>query len=249
MPTSQITLKHNKHLVHPCPKNKKLPLLEALIAKNSNLDIVVVSNDNLDILKEAIARDNILLTDDKNLQESDKAVYELLISYDLPSDASVYMKRLAKATKEAIIIIDNDEQKKLYPIETLLKRAIRQEVVVGFAYETKEAKKSFDKPKHIKSKRDGKKSDKFAKKDKKQNKFFGKDENTKEIFSGKSGDRNHHYDGTRKNKPKKAGRKIPIKLRDSKADSNSWELRVFLFLVLKSYHEVFVYKKPFPQKI
>jgi len=241
MLTSQITLKHNKHLVHPCPKNKKLPLLEALIAKNSNLNIVIVSNNSLDILKEVIVGDNILLTDDKNLQESDKVLCELLISYDLPSDASVYMERLAKATKEAIIIIDNDEQKKLYPIETLLKRTIRQEAVEGFAYEVKEEqksfdkpkynkskrdgersdKKSYDKPKYNKSKRDGEKSDKFVKKDKKPNKFLGKDENGKAIFSGKSGDRNHHYDGTQRDKPKKIGRKIPIKPREPKVDSNS----------------------------
>ena len=65
-------------------------------------------------------------------------------------------------------------------------------------------KKSYDK--------DGKKN--WDKKKKTPNKFLGKDENGKAIFSGKSGERNHHYDGT----PKKTGRTISIKARKPKEE-------------------------------
>ena len=44
--------------------------------------------------------------------------------------------------------------------------------------------------------------------------LLGYDDNGKAKFSGKSGDRNHRYDGTPKDKwdaPKKVGRKINIK--------------------------------------
>lgn len=271
MPTSKITIKHNKHLVHPCPQDKKLQLLKKLVEKNSNLDIIIVSNKNLEALKEVVG-DNILLTDDKGLLESDKATCELMISYDLPVLVKDYMLRLARATKEAIILLDKDEQKDLYPIETVLKRAIRQEVVEGFEYEKKEEKeaydkpkfdkqkrdnnssqrksfdkprrddkksydkpnydksrkddkkydkKSYDKPKYDKPKKDGEKSDRFVKKDKKPNKYLGRDENGKAIFSGKTGDRNHRYDGTPRDKPKKTGRKIPIKARKPKPEDKS----------------------------
>ena len=74
-------------------------------------------------------------------------------------------------------------------------------------------------------KKDFNKSDsagKWDKKKKEPNKFLGKDENGKAIFSGKSGDRNHRYDGSQKDKwdaPKKVGKRINIKERKPKNDS------------------------------
>jgi len=85
---------------------------------------------------------------------------------------------------------------------------------VGF-----EKKKSFDKPKK-EFKKDAKpKDDRWAKKKKAPNRFLGKDENGKAIFSGKSGERNHRYDGTPRDKwdaPKVTGKKINIKARKPK---------------------------------
>ncbi|MEO1954850.1 MAG: hypothetical protein ABGW74_09105 [Campylobacterales bacterium] len=81
-------------------------------------------------------------------------------------------------------------------------------------------KPKFDKPKFDKPKKEFKKSDrsetpdKWKKKKKAPNKYLGKDENGKAIFSGKSGERNHRYDGTPRDKydaPKKSGKKIKIK--------------------------------------
>lgn len=304
MPTSSITLKHNKHRVHPCPNDKKLSLINLLIAQNNNLKIVVVTANSLDTIKDAIVGDNVVVTDDNGLVEADKLTCELLISYDLPSTGALYMTRLAKATEMALILLDSDEQKDLYPIETLLGRVIKQELVQGFEYEVKEEMKKeqksfdkpkrdssnserksydkpkFDKPKYDKPKRDGEKSErkpfdkpkydkpkrdgesserkpfdkpkydkpkrdaegserkpydkpKFdkpkrdgEKSDKKPNKFLGKDENGKAIFSGKSGDRNHRHDGSKKETyaaPAKVGRKISIESRKPKEnpDSNS----------------------------
>jgi hypothetical protein len=80
-------------------------------------------------------------------------------------------------------------------------------------------KKKFDKPKRDFKKDDS--SDKWEKKKKAPNKFLGKDENGKAIFSGKSGERNHRYDGTPRDKydaPKKVGKKISIKARKPKED-------------------------------
>lgn len=249
MSAKQITIKHNKHHVHPCPIDKKLSLLNLLISKYSDMEILVVRANSLDVIKEAVTADNVTILSDAELKDSTKT-YELLISYDLPATPALYINRLFCATEMTLILLDAQEQKKLYPIETVLKRVIKQEIIEGFEYEedqklkvaqkpvekpkeyefkkTYEEKPKFDKPKYDKPRRDddsGDKGKKWEKKDREPNKFLGKDENGKALFSGKSGERNHRYDGTPKSKwdaPKKVGRKISIKARKPKEeDSNS----------------------------
>lgn len=302
MSTTEINIKHNNHRVHPCPSEKKLELLNLLIAKNSKMKITVVTANSLELLKNVINEENITVVDDNELIKSNDLISELLISYDLPDRAIIYMARLAKVTEAALILLDSSEQKELYPIETLLGRAIKQEVIAGFEYqdvqklkvaqESKKPKKEYafnassgEKPKYDKPKRDDFKSDKKPydrakrddstsekkpydkakkadfnsekkpydktkrddfKSDKKpydkakqgtfsdnkpkkwddknrpQNKFLGKDENGKAIFSGKSKDRNHRYDGSAKEMPEtvqKVGRKINIKALKPKEDA------------------------------
>lgn len=302
MSTNQITIKHNKHRIHPCPNEKKLALLNILLSKNSGLSIVVALSDNTLLTKETIAEANVSVLSDEELAGLPELKCELLISYDLPQTAELYISRLAKTTDSAIALLDISEQNNLYPIETLLGRVIRQEVVAGFEYpeqpkmkiapkpslkpksDAKRAegkpfdkpkydkkpfdkqkserpkrdwvkkeddgseRKSYEKPKYDKPKRDGEKSErkpfdkpKYDKKpfekskydkpkkegetserkpfekpkyDKKPNKFLGKDESGKAKFSGKSGERNHRYDGKPKESveaPKNVGRKISIK--------------------------------------
>ena len=252
MPTSQITIKHNKHRVHPCPSDKKISLLDLLIEQNSDLEILIVTTQNNDSLKKALNNENIKILSDAELSKMPDLKCELLISYDLPSDALTYLSRVAKATDGAVILLDINEQKGLYPIETLLKRVIRQESVAGFGYEEqkmkiaqkpskkreyalnseagkkpKYEKKGSNRPKHNRPKKDeeskDKKFNKFAKSDKKPNKYLGKDENGKAKFSGKSGERNHRYDGKPKDAPapKSTGRKISIKERKEKKSEPS----------------------------
>lgn len=176
MSTNEIAIKHNKHRIHPCPNDKKLSLLKLLISQNPKAKIIVVSVDKVDTLEELVS-DNVVVMSDKELYNSKESTCELLISYNLPTTAIVYMSRLARATDSALILLDAKEQKNLYPIETLLGRVIKQEVIEGFEYEEdqkmKLAQKPADKPKEYefkktyeekpefdKSKKDGYKSDK-----------------------------------------------------------------------------------------
>lgn len=207
MPISQITLKHNKHRIHPCPNDKKLSLLNLLIEQNSNLDILVATAQNSTMIKEALKNENIKIFNDNELSEIPELKCELLISYDLPEDASTYLLRVAKATEGAVILLDISEQKDLYPIETLLKRVIRQEIVEGFEYEKQKMiiaqpvqkreyafntdssekpkydKKSFDKPKYEKKSSDKPKYDKPKKDEKKSDyKSFDKPKYDKPKF-------------------------------------------------------------------
>lgn len=267
MSTNQITIKHNKHRIHPCPNEKKLALLNMLLSQNSGLSIVVALSDNSLLTKEAITEPNVSVLSDEELAGVPELKCELLISYDLPQSAELYISRLAKTTDSAIALLDISEQNNLYPIETLLGRVIRQEIVTGFEYpeqekmkiapkpslkpksDTKRAerkpfdkpkydkkpfdkqksdrpkreddgseRKSYEKPKYDKPKKEGEASERKPfekpKYDKKPNKFLGKDESGKAKFSGKSGERNHRYDGKPKESveaPKNVGRKISIK--------------------------------------
>ena len=251
MPSTTITIKPNNHRVHPCANAKKTELLNQLITKNSSSNIVVVCSQNPMAIKEALDNKDIVVMDDREFIGSKELNCEMLISYDVPDKAIVYLARASKATLKAVILVDESEQKNLYPIEMLLGRAIKQEKIAGFEYEVKKApetpkykKLSKDEIKEVAKKRyeektgepepkkewnsdkkDYKKSDssdKWAKKNKAPNKFLGKDESGKAIFSGKSGERNHRYDGTPRDKwdaPKKVGRKINIKALKPKEES------------------------------
>ncbi len=252
MSSNSITIKPNNHRVYQCPAKKKIELLNKIISENETADILVITSKEPQNIIELLDNKSIKVIEDRELIKLPDLKCEMLISYDLPIKAIVYMARVTKATSKAILILDESEQKELYHTEMLLGRAIKQETIEGFEYQavdkkresknpvpkkmTKDqikdvAKKRYSEktqePKEYKSKRDFKdrkkgdtsKSDsgkKWEKKRKEPNKFLGYDENGKAKFSGKTGDRNHRYDGTPRDKydaPKKVGRKINIKAR------------------------------------
>ena len=219
-----IALKHNKHRIHPCPSDKKISLLHLLLAQNSDLDTVVAVAEDAEPLKELITAANVKVYNDKELLKLPQLKCELLISYDLPATGILYMARLAKATESAIILLDIEEQKQLYPIETLLGRAIKQEIIEGFAYEEQEKmkiakapseKKSFEKPKYYKPKRDGEKS---------QRKPFEKPKKEGERFDKKPFEKSERkpFDKPKYDKPKRDGEKSERKPFDkSKGDDKN----------------------------
>jgi len=115
-----------------------------------------------------------------------------------------------------------EEQKGRKP---LTKEQIKEVARKRYEEKTQEPKeKSYDKPTKDYGDEDKKSYDKngtkkWDKKKKSPNKFLGKDKDGKAIFSGKSGERNHRYDGTPRDKwdaPK--GRTINIKARKPKEE-------------------------------
>ncbi|MBL0709248.1 MAG: hypothetical protein JJW00_09380 [Sulfurimonas sp.] len=242
MSEQKPSIKPNNHKIHPCPNDKKLALAHDLVAQNKDEDIIVVTSGDTTLIEETL--NGIKVVDDRTLIKDKELNCSLLISFDVPLKAIIYMARLSHTTSRAILLLNESEQKLLYPIETLLGRVIKQEVVSGFEYSQKEqrvtdpkarkplskekikeiAKKNYDEkvgtPKPISNKpkreykKDDEKAEQWQKKKKAPNKFLGKDENGKAIFSGKSGERNHRYDGSARDAsfpPKKVGRKINIK--------------------------------------
>ena len=258
---STSTLKRHNHRVHPCTIEKKEELLHQLLSQNSGKKIIVVTSEKSELRTE---QENVSIVSDKELYNNPELRCELLISYDLPEKAIVYMSRITKSDSHALVLLDASEEKLLHPIETLNGRTIMQEPIEGFSPERidktaqptkpdselrEERKRAFvtrdekpkreykdkkpyeDRPKREYSDKprgdkkpyedrpkkeysDKPRGDKkpWEKKERKDNKFLGKDENGKAIFSGKSGDRNHRYDGTPNSKaPKLTGKKISIK--------------------------------------
>ena len=260
MSNNKISIKPNNHRVYQCPTDKKLELLNKIISEHEDVNILVSCSKNPQLIIDALQNKAIKVIEDKELIKDKELTCEFLISFDLPIKNIVYMARAVKATQKAVMLLDESEQKDLYQIEMLLGRALKQEIIEGFAYPEKAKKeevygrkpltkdqikeiakqrydektqepkeKSYDKaPKRDygdeerKSyNKDGKKNnfnksssdDQWAKKKKSPNKFLGKDDNGKAIFSGKSGDRNHRYDGT-----PKVGKTISIKARKPKEE-------------------------------
>lgn len=209
MSSTTPTLKRHNHRVHPCQAEKKDELLKLLLQKNAQKNILVVTSGDKE---KMLNLDNVTIVSDEELLNSPELKAELIISYDLPEKAILYMARIARSSAYALILLDPSEEKLLYPIETLIGRTIMQEPIEGFGPKI-EVKAEVEKKEHKQKRDDKPRSKKPFNKDKKSsNKFLGKDENGKAIFSGKSGERNHRYDGKPKESAQKlTGKKINIK--------------------------------------
>jgi len=152
MSSTQPTIKPNNHRVHPCPNDKKLSLVNKLISDNRESKIIVVTSIDANSVKEFLqnensqALENVEVLDDKTLIKDENLTCDLLISLDVPSKAIIYMARLAHTTNRALLLLNESEQNFLYPIETLLGRVIKQDIIEGFAYEVKEKPKTPSRP-------------------------------------------------------------------------------------------------------
>lgn len=229
MSSATPQLKRHNHRVHPCKNEKKEELLKQLLEKNSSKKIIVVTAEKSELTTE---QKNVIIVSDKELYNSPELRCELLISYDLPAKAIIYMSRITKSEAYALILLDPGEESLLHPIETLNGRTIMQELIEGFSEipevkqaqpkkleKNQEARKDF-KPREGKFDKPRGEKKPWDKKEKEESRYIGKDENGKSIFSAKSGERNHRYDGTPRGKdPKLTGKKISITTRKKKEDS------------------------------
>lgn len=146
MPASSI--KPTNHRVYPCPNDKKLLLLDQIITENRDSKIIIVTSQDATSVKASLLdASDVEVLNDEALFKNESLKCDLLISLDLPQKAILYIKRLSHTTSKAILLLNESEQKLLYPIETLLGRVIKQEIVEGFEYEKKEKKDIKQKPK------------------------------------------------------------------------------------------------------
>ncbi len=124
--SSTTPIKRQNHRIHPCNRPRKNELIHFLIERNSGKKILIVTSDEAGELTNLFAGNNITVLSDTELAKTPDLRCEVLISYDLPEKAIVYMSRYARASEYALITLDEQDQKRLYPIELLNGRNINQ---------------------------------------------------------------------------------------------------------------------------
>ena len=94
MSTTSSTLKRHNHRVHLCKNEKKEALLAQLLTQNTGKKIIVVTAQKSEL---TTSQENVSIVSDKELYQNPELRCELLISYDLPEKAIVYMSRITKS--------------------------------------------------------------------------------------------------------------------------------------------------------
>lgn len=125
------TIKRQNHRIHPCSTARKTELLNFVISQNPARSILIVTANDKKAIDIAQTKD-ITLVSDSDLVQPSETMYDIVISYDLPDKAIIYMTRYARAKEFAIILLGAEDQKNLYAIETLFGRTITQEPIAGF---------------------------------------------------------------------------------------------------------------------
>ncbi len=239
MSVDTILIKRHNHRVHPCDRTQKLALLEHLINLHSDKEILVLSALDISTLEDKIDADNVSFVQDKDLLENPKVKCDMIISLDLSTSPEAYVQRLNQTSTYALLLADDKDQQELYKIETLMKRTLTKEVISSFEPESyikdreaaKDLKERQEYNRQNQEERDEKRKKAWAKQ-KKESKYLGKDEDGKPIFSGKSGERNHRFDGTPRSEDEKeyagkeksqrrAGSK-PWEKKENNTNNNDW---------------------------
>ncbi len=182
MPSPIQLVKRQNHRVHLCSPERKDELLDLLLECNAELSILVATTNDAEAIRNKVGSEHVTVLSDAELLECELK-YDLLVSYDLPESPRLYADRLAHAKTHALVLLDPNEQKLLYPIETLLGRTLMKEPISGFepaSVKIQTRSKLFD---ANAPKRDYASEEKREdKKGKKENNPFGK-----KTFGGKPG--------------------------------------------------------------
>ena len=228
MSTDTIYIKRHNHRVHPCDRSQKLALLKHLIALHSDKEIMIIAAQDISALEEQLDADNITLNSDAQILENPKVKCDMVISLDLSKDPENYLKRLNQATTFALLLADDKDQQELYKIETLMKRTLTKEVIADFEpasyIKDREAAKDLKERQEYNIKNQEERDEKRKKawaKQKKESKYLGTDEDGKAMFSGKTGERNHRYDGTARSDEEK--RENPKYKSKKQGGSKPWD--------------------------
>ncbi|MGB5965345.1 MAG: DEAD/DEAH box helicase, partial [Sulfurimonadaceae bacterium] len=224
MSVDTIIIKRHNHRVHPCDRNQKLALLKHLIALHSDKEILIIAAQDISDLDEQLDADNVTLKSDAELLENPKVKCDMVISLDLAKDPETYVKRLNQTKTYALLLADDKDQQELYKIETLMKRTLTKEVLPEFEpasyVKDREAAKDLKERQEYNIKNQEERDEK-RKKAKKESKYLGKDEDGKPIFSGKTQERNHRYDGTPRTDDEK--RENPRYKAKKSSDNKPWD--------------------------
>ncbi len=196
-------LKRHNHRVHPCENARKQELLKELSELYKDKSILVISEANTTTTH--LETKNLTLSNDHELSTMENTSWEVLISFELPKDPQNYLKRLDYTTEMALVLFDDKEQTRLYNIEKLLGKNIKQEIIKGFEPKTAQTK-------DIKKTHPTKSQQRSAKEDDKKRKNLVDKEKSfsaKKEWDKKPAKAAHHHD-KKSNPSKRTPRKIQI---------------------------------------
>lgn len=174
-----ISFKRHNHRVLTCESARKQELLKHLTEQHSEQKVLVISAANTTTTE--VEGKHITLSNDAGLAKMSTRKWDILISFDLPSDPADYVKRLSHAREMALIIADEKKDKGfIYPIEALIGRTITREIISGFEEKVDVVRRETpeQKPKH--------RPTSSQKREEEKNPYVHK----------KPSQRNHKYDGT-----------------------------------------------------
>ena len=138
---SSATIKRHNHRVIPCNTQRKIELINFLIKNNSKLEIVIVSKEFVKDFKDISLNEKVRITTDAQFQDDISSEFDMLINYDLPQEAQLYLERLELAKDYSLVLLEPDEHATLYPIETALGRVLVLDNIKAFeTTQTKEMK-------------------------------------------------------------------------------------------------------------
>jgi superfamily II DNA/RNA helicase len=159
MSETKIFIKRHNHRVHACPTPKKQDLLKYLSTLHEGKEILIISSANKQttILEEK----KLTLCNDTGLKDLETKSFDIIISFDLPTDASDYLERLAFAKEMALLLVDEKEETALYQIELLLGKVITREAIDGFGVSVEKILKD-EKDKQFKKRDFGNKNKTFS---------------------------------------------------------------------------------------
>ncbi len=221
---SLSSIKRHNHRVHSCEKSRKQELLQYLITLYAGKSILVVSAANTTTTE--IKDKNLTLSNDAELAKTDDRQWDILISFDLPKVSEDYLLRLEHTKEMALILNDENEETRLYPIETLVGKNLPREIIPGFEPKTaavkREVKKSAPhRPTESQKRSEKEEKPKFikdSKEDNKEKKSLGKKEWDKPKGNKKPWDKERS--GPRKEGDKTFEKKTWDK---PKGDKKPWE--------------------------
>lgn len=130
MSASAISVKRHNHRIYRCDTERKQELLKHLVEQYKDKSVLIISDANSTTTD--LEDKNLTLSDDDGLSQMPQRKWDVLISFDLPSDPEVYITRASHAKIMALVIADEQDQLSLYPIETLLGKTISSEIIPGF---------------------------------------------------------------------------------------------------------------------
>ena len=131
MALAETTIKRHNHKLHICQEGQKQGLLSHILDLYPNQTILLLSDTNTTTTE--VKDKQLTLSNDVELEKFPEQKWDVVISYEVPTDSDAYLERMNRANQFVILLAYESEEKLLYPLEIALGRSILREPITPFA--------------------------------------------------------------------------------------------------------------------